>query len=115
MSRFGNFLMILLSALLVAVSCTRDIVPEPEKCTDRITWSDGVNDLLRKKCNTSGCHAGSSGVGNSRSIKHMEKVNNNGLFKQEVFVRKTMPKDGELTPQELELLKCWADNGFLEN
>ena len=101
--------------VLLLYNCTKDIVPEPVKCDLVVTFADGVQEVLRKKCNSSGCHDGSSGVGNYNSFKNMEGVIDNGLFRQEVFVRRTMPKEGDLTPEEFELLRCWSDNGFPEN
>lgn len=101
--------------LFLLHNCSKDTVPEPEKCDRVVTFADGIQDILRRKCNTSGCHDGSSGVGNYSSFRNMEGVIDNGLFRQEVFVRRTMPKEGDLTPEELELLRCWSDNGFPEN
>ncbi len=106
----GVFLMAVL-----AISCTRDQVAEPEACDQIMTYDGGIRELVRNKCNFSGCHDGSSGVGNYNSYNGIRRVLENGSFRQEVVVQRTMPKSGTLTDEEFENLKCWSDNGFPEN
>ncbi len=109
---------IYISALLVIVliaSCTKDTVPEPEGCSEVPTFDQSVREIIRNKCNSSGCHDGSSGVGNYNSYRGLERVLDNGQFKQLVLIEKTMPRSGTLSAEEFESLRCWTENGFPEN
>jgi hypothetical protein len=104
-----------MSIIIYSASCTQDQVVAPEPCTEVKSYNESIRDILRYKCNTSGCHDGSSGVGNYNSFSGIARVVENGEFRQEVIVEKTMPKDGSLTDEEFTLLKCWSENGYPED
>ncbi len=101
--------------VVFTTGCTSDMVAPPEPCEVVGTYDDGVRDIIQSSCNLSGCHDGSSGVGNYESYEGIRGVLENGKFRQTVIVEKTMPKSGELTDEEFELLRCWSGNGFPEN
>jgi len=106
---------ILLTLLLIgiyAISCTKDKVPAPEPCEDVKTYEEAVREIIRSSCNSSGCHDGSSGVGNYNTYEGMLSTLENDLFRQEVVIKKTMPKNDVLTDEEFEILKCWAENDY---
>ncbi|MBK8502849.1 MAG: hypothetical protein IPL46_11885 [Saprospiraceae bacterium] len=105
----------LLCVILYIAGCTRDQVDIPEPCDEVKSYNDAIRDILRNKCNTSGCHDGASGVGNYNSYSGVRRVVETGEFRQEVVIEKTMPKDGTLSDEEFSLLRCWSENGFPEN
>lgn len=105
----------LLCMILYMAGCTRDQVELPEPCNEVKSYNDAIRDILRNKCNTSGCHDGASGVGNYNSYSGVRRVVENGEFRQQVVIEKTMPKDGTLSDEEFDLLRCWSENGFPEN
>jgi len=102
-------------SLLTLISCVSDIVEPPEPCLEVLTYDDGIRELVRNKCNFSGCHDGSSGVGNYNTYRGIKRVLDTDAFKQEVVLSQSMPKDGELTEEEFKILKCWSENGYPEN
>ena len=104
-----------LCVILLMSSCTRDQVDPPEPCEEVKSYNNGIRDILRNKCNTSGCHDGASGVGTYNSYNGVRRVLETGEFRQEVVIEKTMPKDGTLSDEEFDLLRCWSENGFPEN
>ncbi len=101
--------------LLALAACTRDQVAQPEPCDIVKSYDAGVREIIRPNCNTSGCHDGSSGVGNYNTYQGMKRIIENGQFRQLVIVEKTMPKGSDLTPADFEVLKCWAENSYPEN
>lgn len=118
--RYMNFRLYILPGLLLVVTfyhygCTQDQVAKPEPCDEVSTYDGAIRDIMRNKCNTSGCHDGASGVGNYNSFSGVRRVLESGEFRQEVVIEKTMPKDGTLTEEEFSLLKCWSENGYPEN
>ncbi len=106
-----------LNLLFIAsiASCTKDKVAEPEACSEVKPFNGELKSLIRNKCNLSGCHDGSIGVGNYNTYAGILDVLENGAFISQVVVQKAMPKTGSLTEQEFEDLKCWSENGFPEN
>ncbi len=99
---------------LLIPSCTQDQVAEPEPCLEVKTYNQGLREIIVNKCNTSGCHDGSSGVGNYNSYGGLRRVIQNGEFRQLVVIEKTMPRNTTLSEVEFKLLKCWSENGYPE-
>ncbi len=97
------------------LACTADTVAPAGPCEEVMTYDAGIRDIVRNKCNFSGCHDGSSGVGNYNSYQGMERILQNDAFHREVVTTKTMPKSGTLSAEEFEALKCWSENGYPEN
>ncbi len=112
-SRIGTLVCCLVALLFIA--CTRDTVEPADPCDHVMTYDNGIREIVRNTCNFSGCHDGSSGVGNYNTYQGMERVLQNNAFRQEVVIAKTMPKSGTLTPEQFEALKCWSENGYPEN
>ena len=105
----------LYAMLLCLSACTTDQVAKPEPCDEVKTYDGIIREVVRNKCNFSGCHDGASGVGNYNTYAGILRVLDNGEFRRQVVVAKTMPQTGELTDEEFELLKCWSENGYPEN
>jgi hypothetical protein len=91
------------------------MVEEPETCMEKVTYDETTRNIIRTNCTDSGCHDGASGVGNYHSFNGMIPVFENGEFRRQVITEKLMPKGFNLSSDEFEALKCWADNDFPEN
>ena len=102
-------------AAFLICACTKDTVAPADPCDHVMTYDNGIREIVRTTCNFSGCHDGSSGVGNYNTYQGMERILQNGAFRQEVVIAKTMPKSGTLTDEQFEALKCWSENGYPEN
>jgi hypothetical protein len=113
--KFFTLAIALTCAILYTASCTRDQVELPEPCDEVKSYNDAIREILRNNCNLSGCHDGASGVGNYNSYDAVKRVVELGEFRQEVVIERTMPKNGVLTTEEYNLLRCWSENGFPEN
>lgn len=101
--------------LLTIGACTTDQVAEPEPCLVVKTYNEAIREIVRNKCNFSGCHDGASGVGNYNTYLGIQRTLENGEFRRQVVVSRTMPQTGSLTDVEFELIKCWSENGYPEN
>ena len=101
--------------LLSILACTTDQVAQPEPCLEVKTYDEAIREIVRNKCNFSGCHDGASGVGNYNTYLGILRTLENGEFRRQVVVSKSMPQTGSLTEEEFELLKCWSENGYPEN
>jgi hypothetical protein len=123
-----------LACLLPA--CTNDELPapEPQNTCDTLsvnTYQNGVKALIEKTCAYAGCHDGGSGIGpgNYTSYQGLLPYLNNGSIYNRVIEQATNPaigmppnkaiyeesKQDDLTPAELEIMRCWLLSGFPEN
>lgn len=115
MTRFSVQKWLFYMLLIALAACTTDTVTPADPCDNVMTYDAGIRDIVRNKCNFSGCHDGSSGVGNYNSYQGMQRIVQNDAFRMEVVIAKTMPKSGMLTEAEFEALRCWSENGYPEN
>ncbi len=115
MKDVNNTLIALGLAILLLLACTADSVMPPEPCAEIIPYSEGIDELVENTCNLSGCHDGSSGVGNYNSYQGIRRSLENGQFKQLVLIEKSMPQGNTLSKDEFERFRCWAEGGYPEN
>lgn len=99
--------------LLVLVACNQDKFEEDPKCTIPLTYADVENDIINT-CATSGCHDGSSGIGDYKFYNGIQGDILNKNFEREVFITKEMPPSQQLDSATFMRLKCWADNGYVQ-
>jgi len=120
-----------LAALFLGVGCTTDELPEPEACPpDAARYSTNIKPIIDASCAYAGCHDGASvGVpGNYTTYSGLLPFLDAGLVRVRVIDQKDDPVFGmppgpevypqsqkaDLTPQELELMQCWLNNGYPE-
>ena len=109
-----NLLVLFCISLLATIdmSCSSNEDPEPSVCSETVSYSDDIVPLLEANCIKSGCHDGLSGPPNWGVYSNVkEKAAKIKEFTQDG----TMPADGTLTQQEIDLIACWVDNGALNN
>jgi hypothetical protein len=76
------------------------------------SWSNDILPIMEKNCAITGCHNGTSRSNNFSqyaSAKSFAKT-----IKSKTQDR-TMPFDGSLTQQQIDLIACWVDDGALQN
>jgi hypothetical protein len=109
---FATFLSISLSSFF---SSCADKLPEfaPLDCSiTRITYVEHVKGILDAKCNIPGCHDDNaessfgaySTLGQARMTEMYTRV----------CVTKNMPPSG-MSFQRVDSIRCWSENGYLEN
>ncbi len=115
MSFLNSFLFIFSFFLLF--SCSKDDEVLTPSCDgSNLTYNSGISSIINSNCTNSGCHNSGSSNGSWTSYNGMQSSLNNGRFNSRVLVKQDMPKgSATLTQTQLNQLKCWADNGFLEN
>lgn len=119
---------------LYQTACTSDKLPEPmvgEECDDHDATYDGdVKAIIDATCAIAGCHVMGAGVpGNFETFESLVDFANdapNG-FRDRVIVLRDDPNTGmppdwdtnpgpiDLTEEQFEIFKCWADAGYPEN
>src|SRR4051812_10157398 len=110
-------IILFLTVTLFTVSCTFEKAkPLPVGCTSTIFYVTDVKPIIDAKCATSGCHEpAGSGTGDFTDFAQLKAAVDNGTFKNDVFILKTMPQGGSLSEDELGKLRCWLDQGAPNN
>ena len=76
-----------------------------------VSWANEIKPIMENSCALSGCHNGSS----RPDLRKFE----NAKFYAKTMKSKTqdrsMPRDGTLTQQQIDLIACWVDDGALQN
>jgi len=76
-----------------------------------VSWENEIKPIIENSCKLSGCHNGSSRA----DLTQFE----NAKFYAKSIKSKTqdrsMPRDGTLTQQQINLIACWVDDGAVQN
>ena len=105
----------------VFMSCHKDKTLLLDSCSGTISYSTDIIPIIQSSCMTNlgpgtGCH-------DSWITEHSNIVNyiNNDSWQNAVWGSYTMPKMpnsfgiDSLTSDEVQIMKCWAEQGFPEN
>ena len=89
--------------------------PQPSACgTVSAKFSTDVLPLITSKCAVPGCHDATAQGG--RVFQNYSQISD---AKDRIHVRavveKSMPEGGALSAAEINILKCWIENGGLNN
>ncbi len=110
------FLITTLSSFLL-VSCTfEQAEPLTVGCTATMSYATDIKPIIDSKCVT--CHfSGGSGTGDFTDFNVLKAKVDGGIFKTRVYTLKDMPQSGspQLTEDELGKIKCWMDQGAMNN
>lgn len=103
--------------LLAALSCTSDKGEIPVCDTVNSSYSQSIVPIMQSSCAIPSCHDGSSYIGNFSDYTQIKYWVDNGFFRSKVIDTKTMPPTNRppLTVQEYNKIKCWLENGALNN
>lgn len=108
---------------LIIFSCTRDAEEEMvSECMEDgpITYLGHVKIIIDTKCSYSGCHdTANSAPGNYTQFTGINQATKSGDFASEVLESSRMPPPDVtqaqlLSDDQLLLLRCWAQDGYLE-
>lgn len=118
--------------LALVSACTQDKLPEPmvgDECSDLdATYNGAIKEIINQTCAVTGCHVSGGGApGNFTTFAGLEGFANDGAngFRDRVIVLRSDPNVGmppdfatvspqDLTDEQLEIFRCWADAGFPE-
>ncbi len=107
--QFGSYTIVVRDA----ESCPRIVnvlVPRGDTGT---SFANDIKPILDTKCTFAGCHNGDNGA--SRNWTVFDNVKNNAANIKKRTADKTMPKDGTLTEEQINLIGCWVDDGAKSN
>lgn len=102
--------LVMIAAALCVVSCQKSQKHVPTCDGSNPTFVSQVEAIVEDNCYA--CHSAGSGNTVYTSYEDMEYSFTDGSFESEVLSKQTMPEGKSLTNAQLDLLRCWVDNGF---
>ncbi len=100
-------------------SCSRDkLSGEGPNCTDSVGYTD-VRNIIQTTCAYAGCHDGANAPGNYETLEGLSPFLTDRDFRARVLEIQDMPPTyssgpTSLTPDQLLMLNCWAQQGYPE-
>ncbi len=74
------------------------------------SWESEIKPIMETSCALSGCHNGSR--------PDLRKYENAKFYARSIKSKtqdRSMPRDGTLTQQQIDIIACWVDDGALQN
>lgn len=79
------------------------------------TYATDVKPIITANCSTSGCHGAGSHNGDFTTYAGLKTVADNGQLDNRVNVARDMPPSSQLSLDDRKKIKCWINNGALNN
>ena len=90
-------------------------------CVESYTYNQDVKAIIDASCAYAGCHVAGFALGNHTSYSTLKPQLDNGQFKKRVLDERTMPpsyapddKPKSLTEEQINIISCWAEDGYPE-
>jgi hypothetical protein len=106
--------------ILTLQSCVDHNLPEPEidECGGTVSFQNDVKPIINLSCAISGCHNGD--IGADRNWTVFTNFQNKRASVKDRITRPPgtpghMPATGSITPDQLQTIVCWVDQGGLNN
>ena len=96
-------------------SCKKDEYKNLDCSTISSAYTANIKPIIDANCVSSGCHNAGSNNGDFTSYTGVHGKVNNGSFEKRVLNNKDMPSSGALSLDNRKKIKCWIDNGALNN
>jgi len=77
------------------------------------TYTNDIAPIISSNCLT--CHGYGSKHGDFTTYDGLNAVVKSGEFEQKVLIKKEMPPKGPLPEEDRKKIRCWLNNGALNN
>lgn len=106
--------LLIFSLAIAFIACNKNKNKHVAMCDGSSpTYDSDVQLIVNSNCG--GCHGAGSPDGDYSTYAGLSSITSNGKFESEVLDKQSMPTSAPLSDADLDLLKCWVDNGFPEN
>lgn len=76
-----------------------------------VSFETSISPIIKNKCAVSGCHNGTQ----APDFRVFKNIHDNAAQVKTLTGNRTMPQQGSLTQNEIDLIACWVDDGALQN
>lgn len=76
------------------------------------SWANEIKPIMEKSCAITGCH---NGVSRANDFREYTSAKSHAKSIKSKTQDRSMPFDGTLTQNEIDLIACWVDDGALLN
>lgn len=98
--------------ILVPFACKTSKTPALDCSVISASYSKDIAPIVAKNC---GCHGPGSLKGDFSFYDGIKVPAQNGLLEQHVLIKKDMPPKGPLPEEDRKKIRCWLNNGALNN
>jgi hypothetical protein len=95
--------------VILIFACSKSKLKTPQCDGSHPTYTSTIKAIIDANCTSSNCHPGYS------TYSGLNVAIQTGDFKREVITNMTMPKNKDLTQDQLNKIQCWVENGYPEN
>lgn len=95
-----------------AESCTLSFQVTVPRGQSGTSWISEIKPIMDTKCATSGCH---NGVSRANNFSVYADAKQFAAQIKKFTQDKSMPFEGSLTQNQIDLIACWVDDGALQN
>lgn len=96
-------------------SCKKDEYKNLDCSTISSAYNANIKPIIDANCISSGCHNSGSNNGDFTSYAGLKGKADNGSLENRVLDKKDMPPSGALSLDDRKKIKCWIENGALNN
>jgi hypothetical protein len=108
---------IIVTLALILSSCEYNVENEDllviDPCEVEVSYSNTIRPLIDINCMP--CHNGDGNTPFAPDLTNYNSVQGIAGLIKDVTQSGRMPKEGSLTEVEKDAIKCWVDNGALDN
>jgi hypothetical protein len=116
MKRFLLIAVFLVFAALFFQTCKKDDLKNLDCSTIAASYAANIKPIITSQCaTTSSCHGAGTNRSDYTTYAGLKAVADDGSLNQKVIVDKSMPPSGSLSLDERQKIKCWLNNGSLNN
>ncbi|WP_150452283.1 c-type cytochrome [Arenibacter lacus] len=109
---------VMVMTISILVSCEYNYEVETQEmgsneCDIVVSYSNVIRPLIANNCMP--CHSGDGNEPFAPDLRTYNQVNGIAGLIKEVTQSRRMPKDGSLSNEEINAIKCWVDQGAENN
>ncbi len=87
------------------------IITQKIKVKSGVSYAASISPVIENSCAISGCHNGSQ----FPDLRVFKNIHDNAGQIKNLTGNGTMPQEGTLTQEQINMIGCWVDDGAMEN
>lgn len=102
-----------ISIIVKWIDCGTQLDPKTDTTAApaKVSFKNEIKPIIDVNCAVSGCHVSTFSGFDFTTTADIKTNADNGKIKDQVVVKKTMPKGGSLKQSEIDLIEKWLDEG----